>query len=489
MAGRKRTGTLIYTGKQYSVRFAGGPLIPLHTDDLRVAQARRRALANDPTRTAPTTATETFEEAAERLVQVQLLAQVPSAPARASRLRRWANPIIGSMLVTAVRPGHVTAVLEHVASLGRSSTTLTHMRGDMIFVFGRLLKEEVITRNPARGELVDTPAGTDDPRPRVLLRDEEFAALVNAPTTGAQLRMMAIASRAFGGMRTSDLRAWQWGHVDLAGWQHADVPRPKTTKRSRRTPGEPAYMLERLELPPAVATELERWWVAAGRPAAGPVFPMPAARKSYAAELRAALLAAGVDRHELHHSTTTTKRVDFHSFRRSWATAIGAAGLNAQTAMKVTGHRQLSTHMRYVRPEAITIPSAAIPAWGTPKATSVLSECPPEDAGAAWDKALESFKCEGEDSNLHGSYPASTSIQSDQSQDGTFVHLSEAQLPERTALIEPNQSAFAPRRNGSAGRVVALKLSVRTRAADAAFGAYLRELADGLAQVLPTLEA
>lgn len=483
MAGRKRTGTLIYTGKQYSVRFAGGPLIPLHTDDLRVAQARRRALANDPTRAAPATATETFAEAADRLVAVQLLAQVPSAKARASRLRRWAFPRIGSMLVTAVRPGHITSVLEHVASLGRSSTTLTHMRGDMIFVFGRLLKEEVITRNPARGELVDTPAGTDDPRPRVLLRDEEFASLVNAPTTGAQLRMMSIASRAFGGMRTSDLRAWQWGHVDLAGWQHADVPRPKTTKRSRRAPGEPAYMLERLELPPAVAIELERWHDVTGRPLAGPVFPMPAARKSYAAELRAALLAAGVDRHELHHSTPTTKRVDFHSFRRSWATAIGAAGLNAQTAMKVTGHRQLSTHMRYVRPEAISIPSAAIPTWGTLKATSALSECQPDAAGAAWDKALESFKCEGEDSNLHGSYPASTSSESDRSQDGTFVHHSGPQPPEPTALIEPRRNGSVPLRIDAEGGVVALELSDRARCADAALRSYLRAMASAIAGV------
>lgn len=364
---RPRTGQLIWTGSAYSARFGReGKLIPLHTDDKRLARAALTRLLNDPAAEAPAPEGETFQAAAERLVKVQLDADVPSAPARISRLRRWAFPIIGTMPVGKVKPGHCTSVLEHVAGLGRSSTTIGHMRGDLIFVFGRLLKEEAVTRNPARGELVDTPPGTDDPRPRVLLRDEEFATLVNAPTTPAQLRMMAIVSRAFGGMRTSDLRAWMWEHVDTTTWGWADVPRPKTDKKSRRKtpPGVREYLLERLELPPPVAAELGLWHAAAGHPTSGPVFTFPPSRKSYAADLRAALAAAGVDRHELHHHTERTKRVDFHSFRRAWSTAIGAAGLNAQMAMKVTGHRQMSTHMRYVRPEVLQVPASAIPAWG-----------------------------------------------------------------------------------------------------------------------------
>lgn len=503
MAGRKRTGTLIWTGKQWSVRFAGGKSIPLETNDKRVAKARQRALASDPTTTAPTTHIETFEEAARiRLERATGSRHVTTE--RESRLRRWAFPLIGKMLVTEIKPGHITSVLEHVAGLGRSSTTLTHMRGDLIWVLGRLVKEEILTRNPARGELVDTPAGTDDLRPRVLLRDEEFVAFVEAPTTPPQLRMMAIVSRAFGGMRTSDLRAWAWEHVDLASgaWEYADVPRPKTSKKRKRQPGEPAYVLERLALPPLVAAEVRAWWEAAGRPAEGPVFAFPPARKSFAADLRAALLAAGVDRRELHHDTDRTKRVDFHSFRRAWSTAIGAAGLNAQTAMKVTGHRQLSTHMRYVRPEVIGIPSAAIPIWATPsKSTSSVLECPPGAPPGVAFNIPESLLCEGEDSNLHGSYPASTSSRFDLTRDGTFVHQSEAQPLVTTVLIEPNQNAFAPRRDRCGQDVVDLKLSfpersiflagrphdlagAEARAADAALRAYLTELASSIGGAL-----
>jgi len=372
---RPRTGTLIWTGSGYSVRFGSrGKLIPLHTDDKRIAKARQAALARDPAAGAtPLPATETFAEAARRLVAVQIEAGIPSAPDRLSRLERWAIPEIGDMPVTAVRPGHVSGVLEAVAARGKSSTTLAHMRGDMIYVFGRLLKEETVTRNPAQGELVDTPPGVDDERPRAVLRDEEFAALVEHPTTPPQLRMMAIVSRAVGGMRTSDLRAWTWGHVDTTTWGWADVPRPKTAKRARAIngPRAPQYRLERLELPPRVAAELRGWWEASGRPQGDttPVFRMPPCRKSYAADLRAALLAAGVDRHELHHNTDRTKRVDFHSFRRAWSTAIGKAGLPAQMAMKVTGHRQMSTHLRYVQPEVLSVPAAAVPTWGAAAST------------------------------------------------------------------------------------------------------------------------
>lgn len=516
MAGRKRTGQLIWTGKGYSLRFGAGKQVPLHTDDKRIAKARQRALANDPTTAAPTSSVETFEEAARRHVGVQLAAEVPSAPARASRLERWAYPLIGQLLVTAVRPGHITSVLEHVASLGKSSTTLAHMRGDMIYVFGRLLKEEVVTRNPARGDLVDTPPGVDDERKRTILRDDEFAALVEAPTTPPQLRMMAIVARAFGGMRTSDLRAWQWEHVDLSGtWGWADVPRPKTTKRGggakRGARGATSHQLERLALPAPVAAELATWHRAQGRPSTGPVFTFPAARKSYAADLRAALLAAGIDRHELHHDTDRTRRVDFHSFRRAYVTAIARAGLNAQTAMKAAGHRQMSTHMLYAVPELIEVPAAALPTWGrrVPRALPAGSaETPPgvhpgdsnTHLGCVFDppgvppgvyvNVTESLLCEEEDSNLHGSYPASTSSQSDRTRIGTDVQQNGSELHDFVNVNEPNRIGSAPGGNGSGQESVFLtacfwdqrgKMAPEgARVADRVLATYLRARADAV---------
>jgi hypothetical protein len=56
------------------------------------------------------------------------------------------------------------------------------------------------------------------------------------------------------------------------------------------------------------------------------------------------------------------KPVDFHSFRRSYNTGLANAGVNVQTAMRLAGHKNASTHMRYVLiAETLETPAAALP--------------------------------------------------------------------------------------------------------------------------------
>jgi hypothetical protein len=63
----------------------------------------------------------------------------------------------------------------------------------------------------------------------------------------------------------------------------------------------------------------------------------------------------------VHHDTDLTRRTDFYSLRRAWVGALASSGLNAQTAMRLTGHRSMATHMRYeVRP-VLEVPEAAVP--------------------------------------------------------------------------------------------------------------------------------
>jgi hypothetical protein len=66
-----------------------------------------------------------------------------------------------------------------------------------------------------------------DARTRVLLSDDEFERFVRCPSVRPELHAMAFASRTFGGMRTSDLHAWDWRHIDTETWFDAPVPRPK----------------------------------------------------------------------------------------------------------------------------------------------------------------------------------------------------------------------------------------------------------------------
>jgi integrase len=86
-----------------------------------------------------------------------------------------------------------------------------------------------------------------------------------------------------------------------------------------------------------------------------------ASSMSYAARLRRELLLAGIKRHELHHETTTTLPVDFHSTRRAYATALARIGTNAQTSMALTGHSDAKTHQRYLASLPAELPAETVP--------------------------------------------------------------------------------------------------------------------------------
>jgi integrase-like protein len=65
----------------------------------------------------------------------------------------------------------------------------------------------------------------------------------------------------------------------------------------------------------------------------------------------------------LYFETQATLPVDFHSFRRAFASALAEAGVNVQHAMRLTAHSDPRVHARYVmRTTAMrSIPEAAIP--------------------------------------------------------------------------------------------------------------------------------
>src|SRR5262245_46721903 len=61
--------------------------------------------------------------------------------------------------------------------------------------------------------------------------------------------------------------------------------------------------------------------------------------------------------------TSISRPVDFHSFRRAFATALAKAGVNAQQAMHLASHSDAKVHATYVmRTTAMKqIPAAAVP--------------------------------------------------------------------------------------------------------------------------------
>lgn len=301
---------------------------------------------------------ETFNQAADRICR-QRQKDGTGVSDQVQRLRDYVRPHIGRMRVTDIRAGHLQEVLEKACDLGKSKETLTHIRKEMKCIFQALWREEQIPENPCqKGKVLIPKRAKDDGRPRQILTDEEFLQFVGCALVPRTIRMMALCSRMLGGMRTSDLHAWDWSHIDTKAWATARVKRAKTRGWGF------------MEIPETLGFALEEWWFNHGEPKAGPVFPVTRGpnrgkrrgKIGYARMLRVYLLRAGVTRKELHESTEWSRRVDFHSFRRAYASALGDADVNAQTAMKLTGHTKLETHLRYVtRLRPVGAPAAAIP--------------------------------------------------------------------------------------------------------------------------------
>ncbi len=379
---KKGTGQLFWTGKSWSARFwtiVDGErvrrCVSLGTDNRSAARAKLERLVAGEIEMVAAKRPETFEQAARRIVAQQAGEGLASWKDRVARLERYAFPSLGALLVTEVRPTHVRAVVVAAFEAGKAKGTMQKLLVDCSTILGELWRDEVIAENPAAR--VRVPKGAPvDRRERVVLTDDEFEAFMACGDVDAELHTMALVSRTFGGMRTSDLHAWDWSHIDLVRWLDAHVPRPKTKTR------------DRLSLPEVVLPVLQAWWHSEGRPTSGPVFPVrrgPRAgqrkqvKNSYAKRLREALWQAVIVRPLPGYSAATSDAerrarcliqagsdqylpLDFHSFRRAYSTGLARAGVNVQTAMKLAGHRNPSTHMRYVLgTERLNAPDSALP--------------------------------------------------------------------------------------------------------------------------------
>jgi len=364
-------------------------IVDLHTTSRSLAEAKLAKLLSGALNVAELLGDlkeiarrrETFGDAAKRLITAQGDEGMKTWTERLYRVEEFAGPVIGKLDPNEIKTSHIQEVFRGMVRRELSQRTIKHMKADLSRVFGDLIREELCSNNPVTNSVIPANAAIDT-RERIVLTDEEFSAFMCCPEVPAELHVMALASRTLGGMRTSDLHAWDWSHINTDTWVDAHVPRPKVANRGRRQP--------RLNLPAMLVPVLQSHWDSQGRPRAGAVFPAargPRAgrhkkRMSYAKELRAALWAAGVVRplpgfHEAKSEEARKalcliqsgdsleyKPVDFHSFRRAFATSLAAAGVATPLAMALADHRDASTHARYVKlgqSSSLTIPEHALP--------------------------------------------------------------------------------------------------------------------------------
>ena len=415
--GRPRKATPIRTKEGHSARVwvekegeRVRATVKLGTKSKLVATARKNRLLEGDAPELLADKSRSFADLADEIIGAKGLKDEKRV---LGRLRLHAYPLIGDMPVTDITSVHIGEVLEQVAAArGGWTGTVRNVRDAISGVLGELVERRVLDMNEALRIKFKAKGGRRIRRvhlPRPVLTDDEFERLVEGLVgeidrggpkgrRAFELLMLCLGARIFG-MRASDLHAWLWEMIDIARFADAYVPRPKTDSHlldDAEAEDEALFEAWRDEprsaLPEALGRWLEAWWVAAGRPSAGPVFVSRKGKRageskkgrSYVEVLRAALWRFGIVRPQpgFEQATSDEARralcelqsgiarrrsaVDFHSFRRAAATAAGkaaAAGeLSLRAAMLLTHHSNPAIFAKYqAREDRIVVPESAIP--------------------------------------------------------------------------------------------------------------------------------
>jgi hypothetical protein len=364
--------------------------VPLGTHDRDLAKrkmAKISALASAGDLTSDSAAkgkaTETVRETKEAFITRRKAAGVVMAPDEERWLDDYAMKRIGELAITQVRTRDIKAILDE-AALTLSKESVRKLRGTLHRMFKWAWEAETIAENPVARAPVPDHAKVDE-RPRTMLTDAQVLVFLNGRAGAAEgkelrkdaearlleLKMMAVCSRVLGGLRTAEVNRWTWDMLidpalDAQTFERVRVRRAKA-KRGH------AGKVQPFIVPEPMRPILRAWHDGHGAPVTGPVFPVtkgPRAGQhrvergtSYAARLRRELWRMGIRDHAIHNDTETTKKVDWHSFRRAFASALAAADVGEQRAMRLTAHTDSRVHARYVmESDAMqTIPIAAFP--------------------------------------------------------------------------------------------------------------------------------
>jgi site-specific recombinase XerD len=448
---RARTGTLIYkrtTGWNariwVDVRDEGsGEIqqerrwIPLETHDRDLAKRKLSKITSMVARgeviadvKEKAKAVDTVRSAAADFVERRKAAGVVMADDEEHWLNEYSLKTIGELEVTKVRPRDIKVILEDAKpTLSRES--LRKLRGTLDRLFDWLWEAEVIAENPVKRTAVPDDARVDE-RARTMLTDPQVLVFLNGTASGPngtkprksaernllELKVMAVCSRVLGGLRTAETNRWTW---DLAtdpeaAEQSFEMVRIRRAKAKRGREGK----VQKFVVPEPMRPILRLWWESQGRPLSGPVFPVTkGARKgqhrvergtSYAPRLRRELWRMGIRDLAIHKDTQTSKRVDWHSFRRAFATSLAEANVSEQRAMHLTAHADSKVHARYVlETQAMQIiPDAAVPLLPTSLAGMVTAV--PNRSGLESETPV--FRRARQDSNLRPTAPEAAALSS-----------------------------------------------------------------------------
>ena len=409
---RKRTGTLVYRATQgwcarVTVTVDGESTKEWIVLGTHNKQAARRKLAREVTKVAAgvqaePAAEDTVTEYTAVWVKDRYAAGIAMARDEEKYLNAYVLPVIGPMGMSKVTPIDTLSVLKAARDKGLKKQSVKHIRGAMLRMFETWAFEVqttagILPSNPvSRVKMSKVEMKKEIKKERCILTNHEFRALVECHGVDLELRLLALVARIEGGMRTSDLHAWDWSMINRVHFETCTIYRSKTDD------------IQCSDLPPVVSEALRQKWGTRRKARGRPNLSVEARRQRGQTKARPGHYLCrsparcpspsrhcsprctrpatkrtkkGTEvpnpfmRHEeeccpnmvhdpLFAEMALTLPVDFHSFRRAFVSAGAAGGVNVQTMMRVAHHSDEKTHMGYAAknsPEMRRIPNAAVP--------------------------------------------------------------------------------------------------------------------------------
>jgi integrase len=242
-------------------------------------------------------------------------------------------PTLGKRRLVDLRAADVDRMLRSKRS-ELSTSSLQRVLSTLRRILRWAETRDYVSRNVAN--LCTAPTGTVGRPSRALMFDQAQAVLKAAESTS--LRAYVVLA-LLTGVRTEELRALTWDHLDLIGDPDVDPPRPPSVQvwRSVRPGGDTKTRTSRrtIALPARCVEALQKHHAEHGSPDAGYVFctssgaPLDAAnvRRSF----RAICEAAGLDVEE--HAWTPRE------LRHSFVSLMSDAGVPVEAIAQLVGHR------------------------------------------------------------------------------------------------------------------------------------------------------
>ncbi len=197
------------------------------------------------------------------------------------------------------------------------------------------------TDNPATG--VEGPDRGDDVGEQYLYPSEflKFMECAEVPEHWKQIVALAIYLYP----RDAELRSLVCRDLDL---EHASLRITKAlNRRTNETKATKGRRSRSVSIEPNIMPLIKL--MKGNRPASDPFITNMPSERDMARGLRRWLLRAGVDRHELHHRTPTTRPIRFHDLRATGLTWMAIRGDDHLKIQHRAGHTDFATTQRYIR--------------------------------------------------------------------------------------------------------------------------------------------